>query len=481
MLSVFQSSYVFSVIKISIFICLFIIFGFIFSMIAYISGYFIVQYLVDYLFKWQAVGLGDLLFIETNIANDFVSVGGFYLEKINPKGMKEKLIERGVKKIQKLRQVPFPFLNNWYFHELPMEIALAKANENIKLISDKRLKDPVNYRQYAFTEMQKLFPKQNELMWEFHIIDFEDEEGGLFLLKMDHLMSDATGLINIYALLIDNFEAMKYPAVSVKKTLWNDIKYYIKIPYYIAYSAYIYTKEIYSNTLFRDNKPIVPNKKRQISFFSTRIHDFKVFYNKTKELKVTFNDLILILFSKSLKKYYKDKGFTKNNLSVGVTVGPQTMPSDKSKIVVRNASTCVLVNVKFIDDIYKEAEMVGRKIGETTRDKDYSRCLLWMVNYMNLVLPRSFSRLITQIAGTAIDFMLSNIPGPKENIFIDGCKVLNTLAFPPLGYSKAFCVVATYAGRFALEMSLDKTLNIDEKELKTIIENEIEELISPTK
>jgi len=238
MLSLYKTSNVYTILKLLIFLYILYRFGFIFSLIAYVSGYFTLQFIVKVLFKWEAVGLNDLTFIDTDISNDFVSIGGFYLDKIRPQGIKEKIIERGVKKISKMKQVPFPLLNNWYFYELPLDIALHKANQNIKLISDKKLKNPKELNAYCLKEMKKLFPKENELLWEIHLIDFEDEDGGAMLLKMDHLLTDATGLMNIYSLLIDNFEAMNYPAFGNTKTIMDDIKFWVKTPYLVLEFAY---------------------------------------------------------------------------------------------------------------------------------------------------------------------------------------------------------------------------------------------------
>ena len=478
MVSLYKSSWLFTVLKVFVFATLYHVFGLIFTLIAYFSGYFIFQYIVNILFKWEPVGLDDLIFIETDIGNDYLCIGAFYLEKINPKGIKEKIIERGVKKISKMRQVPFTIFNNWYFYELPSEVALSKANRNIKFVSDKSLKDRKNLQIYAAKEMKKLFPKENELLWEIQLIDFEDEKGGILLFKMDHLMTDATGMMNIYALLIDNFETVNYSNIPRNYSLWDFIKFYFKIPYYLLFIIWQFHLEKYETSPFRDNQSINPNQAREVTIISTQPYEFADFYKKFKELKVSFNDLILLIFAKSLKNYYKEKGFShKKNLMIGVTVGPQSMPTDRSKIVVKNLSTCVFVNVDFIDNIVQEAESFSLKIGKTTRNKDMSRFMSWMVSYINLLFPRSFSKEISKIGCHTVDFILSNVPGPKESIYFDGCKVTSCESFPPLGYNKAFCTLFTYNGKLYLQMTFDKTLNIDEEELISCIEKEINDLI----
>jgi len=82
MLSLYKTSNVYTILKLLIFLYILYRFGFIFSLIAYVSGYFTLQFIVKVLFKWEAVGLNDLTFIDTDISNDFVSIGGFYLDKI---------------------------------------------------------------------------------------------------------------------------------------------------------------------------------------------------------------------------------------------------------------------------------------------------------------------------------------------------------------------------------------------------------------
>jgi len=83
---------------------------------------------------------------------------------------------------------------------------------------------------------------------------------------------------------------------------------------------------------------------------------------------------------------------------------------------------------------------------------------LGMVDDVNAMFTRLGTRLATSLAGSmmkALDFVTSNVPGPRRSVFASGAKIEHMFPFGPLAGSAANITLFSYAGTLHLGINTD--------------------------
>ena len=76
-----------------------------------------------------------------------------------------------------------------------------------------------------------------------------------------------------------------------------------------------------------------------------------------------------------------------------------------------------------------------------------------------------------------VDIFISNIPGPKSEIYLAGNIVKEIIPIPTISYFNLLCLVASYNGQFFIEVFTKNKSEINAKVYSELVEEEIESLI----
>ena len=154
--------------------------------------------------------------------------------------------------------------------------------------------------------------------YKFLLYNIEKSYDGFVLFKYDHILSDGLGIICSLCLISDNFNVNLYPKLLQRMKEPNIFqKIYLNIAsiFYMIYIIYCnFKNKISKNNIFRDNYHIIKSSSINIG----EEFNLKDFENYRKENKVSFNDIMINSFIKTLLEIEKDNKFKNINTSIQI-------------------------------------------------------------------------------------------------------------------------------------------------------------------
>ena len=179
----------------------------------------------------------------------------------------------------------------------------------------------------------------------------------------------------------------------------------------------------------------------------------------------------------AIKKYSSKTGFD-NIRKIGVSVPVSLRPPPQNLKHVQCWNMIGLGTVEYpVDTDLKRWMYEGNK----ALKKRFNLSAMWGSQKFQLMLkyiPEFWGKIILDTLSSTSHIVISNIPGLKEEITLDGFRMLDTyFVTPQLGKLGISILGWTYKGTFKFWVYLDKAVKVDANEFWNLIMSELDSQI----
>lgn len=356
-------------------------------------------------------------------------------------------------------------------------------------------------------EMSRKIDRSRPL-WELHLIEGLADGRCALLMKMHHALVDGASFLGIGLAILDEspepasiappeaeVEVAKpgYTLRMARKFAVNPLSSATQLmtksrrtllePWSTA-SEVIEAAEVIREIL-RDRPPAVATP------FNRRISPNRVYDNTQAPLQVlkdiseatgrTLNDVLLAITAGMLAKYLQSSGIDPNSL----TPEPSTLvPVNirKPGEVGGNRISVVVVELPVKEtDPLRRVQLVGERMDVMKEAAGVMAGAIFIV--MGGIAPPMLAPALTTVLSVGIDFpshnlVVSNVPGPKHPLYLNGSKVHEIYPVVPLNPADQGLNVGafSYAGTVHFGFTGDKRLNPGITEVKAAFEASLAEL-----
>jgi hypothetical protein len=463
--------------NILLFVIKFIIFCPLVSLLGLIKGLIlsillnnVYNMIMNKLFGLELLSTLDLNFVSWESERQYNIIGASVFEGKNKEKLRKIIIERTVTFFKKMRQKIVFVLGNYYWKEFSVEEAINQ----IKFIDDK-----LNTTEEINAKIEELVRNPfdlNEFVWRIYLCE-NDNNQTVMIMQNDHSFGDGMGFVSFTSKLSDGFDITKFPKLK-DKSLLERLMNSILIPFFIPYVLYIVYLTKNGRSPFKVYKPHTGIKKRT----ATKLYKFKTLYNTCKKMGVTYNDYLLNIVTAASKKYCRALNYNEiNSMTCIIPVNLRSTPKSEADLKLTNESGGAMCKFEFIDDPFTECSKIKKITDYRLRNHIFSETLLFLNSCSNNYLPFIINRQVNLIAANNYDFLISNVPGPVEPVYMAGMKLLYPLGLPSPGPHGAFISTITFYGEAQITFTIDKAIEADANEFIKHIEREIEITIGKAK
>lgn len=391
------------------------------------------------------------------------------LENIQPEKLKELLIERGIKKMLRLRsKLVYKFFNYWWA-EVPLKEAISVV-KIIKPIDELKMEEFINNEVNTYVEIF------STLSYEIQIVPFKNSNKGFILFKMDHVMSDGLGITSLLNCIADNYSDQLFHPLFRNRhyTLASKIYDWALFPFYGPYHSLRVLFADRTSTIYK-NIDVKGTGKSIITH--TKLYDMSDFENIKKKYSISFNDITLSVVSLALTRISRKRNYTTKAMNFVIPVGRKGMPHSIEQVQLSNKAQGFMISLPLIDNFE-----IGCKHMSKTVNKDLKISPLCSAGFntqhiLGEFVPQELFNWFSCECLKTLDMIFSNVPGPTDYLFYGGSKVTELTPYVTAGRAKVFMGVVTYRKQFKFMISHDTILEVHPNEVVQAIEKIIEELM----
>ncbi len=451
-------------------------------LIGIISGimilYFILQFYIFSMkkfFNLEFVTGIEKVYITKNPKNGFHIVSCIYFSNYNQEEMYNFLYDYYICKIKRFRQKLSQKFFEFWFKEISLEEAKKSITKlNYSFQSEEEIMNHIH------KEMNEEIDIFNELPYKFQIahIGKEEEKKGILIFKFEHVMTDGLGLISALCTGATNYNIDSFPSImkNIKEDTLNEtIFFWLVYPFFLIHSLFVFLP-------MRNYKsPLIPKKfSGNNSICKTKSYKLKDFEKLRKENKVSFNDLMVSVLSKSMYKLVNlpqfDNYKNKKRMRIFLPVARKKLARNTEEIDIVNKTNLVVCDVPLIKDYNKKnLQNVHNDI-----KKYFKKYIQFAYIKTTITLGTICSWPIFELASQALcnrfELAFTNVPGPKVKLNY-GNNIIDNLIFyitPSRGLS--FLSLISYNEEFHLTLSVDDNCDVKSDMYLKIIESELDEL-----
>ena len=359
-------------------------------------------------------------------------------------------------------------------------------------IRHSRLPHPADWRQLCI-HLARFHSRPLDLQrppWEMYVIEGLDNIEGIpkgsyaLAIKIHHAAADGKAIVDFLGGLLD-IDTQGTPVMPTKQRVNSD-RY--EKPSLFQMSARGALNGIRSpmevaNTLMRHAPAIVKSAKQKFNeekleanrevphtrfnletsphrvFDSTRflLKDFKPI--RALVTGSTVNDIVLSVCAGALRKYLSHhKELPKRSLRAFVPVNVRVESSNKKESPGNNISTMAPNLFTDIEDAVERLTAIRAETKEqkAARKGISARIMTDVTKHIPASTQLIASRLImnSELAGRMTNACISNVPGPKVPVYMNGAKLVNQMALGPLADRMGlFIAVSSYNGAISFNVT----------------------------
>lgn len=453
------------------------LFGFFFGIALNYSVFTLLDLIYKYIFKLERLNHFDLTFLKKAKEGSFNVLGVIELDNFDADKIKNLVINKGIRRLKKLRSI----VTYKFFTFFWKEVKVEETFDALKIISSK-LNDEEELHNYLTNELNNPIDTfSGKVPYEIHLIPYKENKG-IFLFKFDHILSDGLGLVSLICTIADNFHVNIFPSVmrranpGLLKRILSSMWEFISFPIY----AFFLIRESYHRTI-TDN----PFNKRpgnhlgKYKFWTSTEYNLDIFKSLREKYSLTVNELIMSVISASIKRFFSEKCNRREISSIFITspIGQSKIPSNIDEVNLSNNMTGFFGNFPLIDDVKTGCKTVSKFLKKSTNNKAKASALNIFTKLLHsLIAPKILDNLYKNTL-EAIDFTCSNIPGPVEELYFNGCKVTSITPIISASKMKALMPIITYNKKLKYVLSFDEVIGLDPRELIDIMEEEMNKLL----
>lgn len=285
---------------------------------------------------------------------------------------------------------------------------------------------------------------------EFHILQAKESlkkdgtyDKGYVFVKIDHAFTDGMGIVTLMTCMGDNFYPKIFPRIMNERnvSIFDKVKEFVLflivgLPLIIW--VLIYTKSVYRMS----NLP----RTRKVGFTRTIIFDLPEIKKRSKELKMTINEMCTASLLASISKIKKDK--KKVNLEVPIGLTP--IPNSLSEVTMNNCVFALFSHMTLIEDPLKDINVFKEEYKSLFRQALISRITDWGAFLLASMLPFNVAKELSLGVVNEVDLVISNVPGPIEPVIINGNRFVSVIAYTTTGYLPNDFILVSYNNKLRM-------------------------------
>ena len=297
------------------------------------------------------------------------------------------------------------------------------------------------------------------------------------IFKFDHAFSDGLGIVSLLLSLADNYSIELFP-FNRKYPMYLKIWNLIFLPYYLIKVCIMQINLVVSPSILKSETQI----KSQNSLIST-IHSesFDQISKVAKKLKVSFNDLMLSIYSSSLTKMIKDNKLPDNEnlkkFTISVPIGFREVPVSIKDLVITNNSPGMVLNLESISDSLLEGKKLSEYLNSTVKDLGVVQATNYILFIFSCFLPYRLMISIFVNVSKKCDFIFSNVPCTREALYYNGSKCEEMFPYITTGFFSTFFACLTYDKKMNFLFSQSDNLGVNPELCKKYFEIEYKRVI----
>jgi hypothetical protein len=474
---VFERSYCY--IKLCFFIFSMIYFGFMKTTVFFALHLILRRYFMKFVFGLQELNSTSQTGYSEKAHQRANLMGVILVENIDADKIKNVIIKRGIEQIPKLRSKLVKKFFNLYWKEVP----LSEAYERIKII-EKPFENEQEFMEYASKQSGNIIDF-NELLYFIEIATYKDKsnsisKGGIIFL-FDHILSDGLGMVALMCAMADNFKPEIFPPIMKRET--NTISYFItNVSHeilsliYIPYILYrIKSLKLASAPYMNAQRPL-----GQIKHTISKAYNLKDFDNIRKhKLKISFNDMIITVISKSINQICKDMGKSDiTNFLTFVPVGKHKLPTSVKEVILDNQVSAVLIDIPAVKDTLKDCKHVAKTFYKQLTNFPVIKAMFKFDAFFAEFMRREDMQDESEKLINTLDFVTSNVPGPVEELYYDGCKLTSMFGLPNVRRLRLFIPIISYNKQFRIICAVNECIDFDVELFLKYFDENLNELLN---
>mmetsp|Transcript_32588 Transcript_32588/g.28846 ORF Transcript_32588/g.28846 Transcript_32588/m.28846 type:complete len:189 (-) Transcript_32588:17-583(-) len=184
------------------------------------------------------------------------------------------------------------------------------------------------------------------------------------------------------------------------------------------------------------------------------------------------------LLSRSMYQWYNKNGVKEpGTLIMSCPVSMKPMPKSVKELNLNNYTSSVLLQFPVMEDMKESIPLCKSRFS-----KLYTLpYLMSALNFMMLFrfIPGKIAKLMLDIAFMRIDFLMTNVCGPKEPIYLCNKEILNITPFLN-NFKSVDLVIAcfSYKGSLSFQIVADKDIQMDPHDFLKLLENNLDTMIN---
>ncbi|CAI2367739.1 unnamed protein product [Moneuplotes crassus] len=440
------------------------LFGVLPTLAILVAGFYGLSKVLDRFGYQFAVGQ-DVQFFFNSGKESANCIGIIEMEKISAKTLKEEcFLKKGISNVRKLRQVPVNFLGIQLWKDIAPETAINQFSTIDEKFSSQD--DVIKHCNEWARENISLEKPQ----WEIKFKENHTETTSLLLMKCHHSFTDGVGVITLFAFLNDESLCPKmmpkYKDFSclqaVLLTLFTPIALLWQYCVVLFHKAHESNRMIHTPTGRLSGESI---------FLKTKTFDFKDIRKCYKMFEnTTFNNYVMGVLSKSMHSWFTKNGVeAPESLIMSCPVSMKTLPKSVADINLNNYTSSVTIQFPVLENLKESLKITKRRFAEFF--KFYH--LIPTVYFQKLFryIPRKIGSYLYDKFIQEVDFLLTNVSGPREPIYLCNKKILKITPFLSNFSNMDLVVVCfSYNQKVSFQIIADKEIQMNPYDLKEFIE-----------
>lgn len=427
--------------------------------------------LITKIFKVEKVTGIDKTFLDKNFHKRYQIVSLMSFSNFNAEKISNFILETHINKLHRFRlKLTKIFFEYWW-----TEVDVAEAKNKMKIYP--RIKTEKELMEYVSKELNTPLDVMHELPYEFHIIPFGEEKDnkGYILFKYDHLLTDGLGLVSTICSCATNYDINNFPSImrNMKEDKWYEtIINWIFYPYYTIYYSLWFLLQRPRVSAFKPTKPY----GKTLIAKSTKEYSLKAFEGFRKGKVMSFNDLMVLVFSLASKKLIKQVETCKHKDKMRFMIphGRKELPKDLEHVDLDNKANGLFVEIPLIDEITDR----NIKIIKSSIRRNFKKPIQFAYLQSLYILGEYFSWPIQSFCAQMIsdnyEIAFSNVPGPTVQLNYNGAICDSMVSFPTSGRGFSFLPLVSYNGNFQMALSMDESCPIKPEMFIRYIEDELD-------
>lgn len=438
-------------------------------------------FFMRYTFQYHRFSEVDALLVNESNSVFNMNIGAiFTLDSIDGiEKIKHSLISKLFKKLPKLSS-KVVFLLGEYFFDCSKHDQYTEKDYLDKFIEVDLSR--TDFKAYIENELSRHMDIFNDFGLQFHIIKFkndgkisedcnlDEKTKGVLFLKINHMLSDGLGVVNLIGFMDDHYSVSKFPRFLKRQKL-NFFKNLIN-EIYLNFLAFTHGFLIFKETADEAKPGIFSAEEVHGMNFDQRnmilskfvCMDLNAIKEYSKKEKISINEIVTDAILRALHKNYPNV----KKMAGMIPIRFNSLAENIKDLDLKNDSNICIFS--------SEAPYDEDKTRNRIRFNMKRNAYLSKLNKLIIAILSEFVslRYLNSIKKETItDMCISNVPGQEEFMYIGGSKITNAI---PVGENYAFMyevMIGSYSGKLNVCLATKTKYQNNLNSIANDIQNEI--------